>query len=97
MLTFFDYLRQRAFEAVVAGVNDAFEYLDSHKSFDSARLPKPQKSGSSKPTEGEPANESPASGSHRSSQSDGITKSASDKPLPPRKRGRPRKSGGRNS
>jgi hypothetical protein len=32
MLTFFDYLRQRAFESVLAGAQEALEVLESQKS-----------------------------------------------------------------
>ena len=34
MLTLFEYLRRRAFEAVIDGTQDAVEFLESQKSFD---------------------------------------------------------------
>ena len=94
MLTFFDYLRQRAFEAVVAGVNGAFEYLDSHKTFDIPKLLKPQ---SNRSVEAHSANERPDRNSHPTSQRDAANRTDSETPLPPRKRGRPKKSGGDNA
>ena len=43
MLTFFDYLRQRAFESVLSGAQDALDFLERKKSFNESakQLPQP--------------------------------------------------------
>ena len=95
MLTFFDYLRQRAFEAVIAGVNDAFEYLDSHKTFNHPKLSQSQLPSVAKANQDDsPSKATTPSASASPHEFNGSTAFAkSEKPLPPRKRGRPRKSG----
>ena len=44
MLTFFEYLRQRAFESVMAGAYEALELLEAKKSLEEpkAKLPPPR-------------------------------------------------------
>ena len=44
MLTFFEYLRQRAFESVMAGAYDALELLEAKKSLEEPKekLPPPR-------------------------------------------------------
>ena len=47
MLTFFEYLRQRAFESVMAGAYDALELLEAKKSLEEPKekLPPPRMRG----------------------------------------------------
>lgn len=91
MLTFFDYLRQRAFEAVIAGVQDAYTYLDNHKNFELGKLSAPEKQVVDEANRGEDcAAQLPPDaklGNH-------PTGSDGEKSLPPRKRGRPKKNKG---
>ena len=88
MLTFFEYLRQRAFESVIAGVEDAYSHLDSNKAFESGKLPT-DTSREAQPKQLDDNSESSPAHDH------GANGSAANKskPLPPRKRGRPKKSG----
>ena len=90
MLTFFDYLRQRAFEAVIAGVQDAYTYLDNHKNFELGKLSAPEKQVVDEANRGEDcaAELPPAAKLENPVGSDG------EQPLPPRKRGRPKKNKG---
>jgi len=55
VLTFFDYLRQRAFQSVLAGAQEALELLESQKNLgspkaDVPKLPAPVPDGQTEPT-----------------------------------------------
>lgn len=79
MLTFFDYLRQRAYESVLTGAQEALDLLERQESHSE---PKPTKSSLPAP---DATNESP--------QTEVANTSAADDDLlpPPRRRGRPNK------
>ena len=85
MLTFFDYLRRRAFESVLAGAQDALAVLESQKNRSEPkpgepRLPAPAPASQAGPPPKQPDNHSPQ----------GRLSLADDDPLPaPRHRGRP--------
>lgn len=92
MLTFFDYLRQRAFESVLTGAQEALELLESDKNRDAPPTADLQTSNrsldfqpgeQSKPAENDPEDESPTN---------------EDKDLlpPPRRRGRAQKGSRKN-
>lgn len=92
MLTFFDYLRQRAFESVLTGAQEALELLESDKNRDKPQMADPRTSNrsldfqqgeQSKPAENEPTDGSPA-------------KDDKDLLLPPRRRGRAQKESRKN-
>lgn len=93
MLTFFEYLRQRSFEAVVAGVHDAFEYLDSHKTFDNPKLSQGPNDRLSAKKNGLAQSPPAKAENSNTQQGSGATTSLSnpERKLQPRKRGRPRK------
>ena len=92
MLTLFEYLRQRAFEAVIDGTQDALEFLESQKNFDQSEAAEntlnrrraavaSQIDGPRKP------HAASAAGDSRS-----INNAKGGEKLPaPRRRGRPRK------
>ena len=85
MLTFFDYLRQRAFESVLAGAQEALELLECQKNRNGSKtqeskLPTPARASQAGP----PAKHA----EDKSLQEDPAVED--DKPLPaPRRRGRP--------
>ena len=88
MLTFFEYLRQRAFESVVNGVQDALDSLENepYSSQLSATANQPNRRAPAnlpgQVTENEDAGEKQFS----------LVSTQSDALPPPRRRGRPRKS-----
>ena len=84
MLTFFDYLRQRAFESVLLGAQEALEFLESQKTLSEPTKQLPQLSqiavGDRTPTAPHPAEK----------KRENAPAKDSDEPLPaPRHRGRP--------
>ena len=86
MLTLFEYLRRRAFEAVIDGTQDAVEFLESQKSFDQNEAAKNAIAHRSATAS---LQDSTRPGSEVQSGKAGTT---DDQPLPPpRRRGRPRK------
>ncbi len=84
MLTFFDYLRQRAFESVLSGAQDALDFLERKKSFNEStqRLAQPAESVVDEPSK-----------APRKKVADTASTPPpkhGDKPIaPPRDRGRP--------
>lgn len=97
MLTLFEYLRQRTFEAVIEGTQDAVTFLESQGSFDrvngadvadSRRDPASLEVRSAKVHEAQDRKAGDAT-------TDGVLV---EKPLPaPRRRGRPKKKGSTRS
>lgn len=88
MLTLFDYLRQRAFDAVMDGTHDALEYLDGQQGTTKSDPSRYSQAGDGPPV----IDRQP--GSSDGSQPDGSREddAQSKKVLPPpRRRGRPRK------
>lgn len=86
MLTFFDYLRQRAFESVLAGAQEALDVLEKQQDR-GKRSAEPKLSG--------PSEESPAEGSTKARKPASGPSTEGDDPLPPpRRRGRPGAKGG---
>ena len=87
VLTLFEYLRRRAFEAVIDGTQDALEFLESQKNFD--------QSDPEKNTIEHRSGTAFVAGPDPPSQRGSIRKrpaTKDDQPLPPpRRRGRPRK------
>jgi hypothetical protein len=85
VLTFFDYLRQRAFESVLAGAQEALELLECQKSRN-----EPEAEESRLPT---PALASQAGPSAKQAENQSLQENPpveDDQPLPvPRRRGRP--------
>ena len=85
MLTFFDYLRQRAFESVLTGAQEALELLESQKDRNeppkhNSNLPSPRLTSQAGSPGNRPENNSPQE--NRSEDDDEL--------LPaPRRRGRP--------
>lgn len=85
MLTFFDYLRQRAFESVLAGAQEALELLESQKNRTAppkheSSLPAPRLGSQAGPSSEQPKTNAPQQNSSPEE----------DDPLPaPRRRGRP--------
>jgi hypothetical protein len=90
VLTIFEYLRKRARESVMAGVQDAVEYLDG-KSTDVASTASPEKTATTISTatpEPQPFD------AQKYLAIPGPTNGATTPALPPpRRRGRPRKQG----
>ena len=87
MLTLFEYLRRRAFEAVIDGTQDALEFLESQKNFDQSEDAKNAIAHRS-------ANPSLQDSSRQTNEAQSAKGGAAvdDQPLPPpRRRGRPRK------
>lgn len=92
MLTLFDYLRQRAFESVIDGTQDALEYLENQKGFDQRRTAEDLLArrrpglGSQEKHSGAKKENSGGAANHEKNgdQSD-------EQMPPPRRRGRPRK------
>ncbi|MCA9039997.1 MAG: hypothetical protein KDA65_06615 [Planctomycetaceae bacterium] len=85
MLTFFDYLRQRAYESILTGAQEALEFLERKKIQESAeqvQLAFPFKRTSSSPKSSSTSDTSPAQESPAPEQ---------EKLPPPRRRGRPPK------
>ena len=89
MLTFFEYLRNRAYESIVLGANEALEFLEKEKSNPAAAcselpgLPRKRKSLDFQPTDPQSENQPQETASNGG---------AADEKLPaPRRRGRPRK------
>ena len=84
MLTFFDYLRQRAFESVLSGTQDALEFLEKQKALDEPKKALPHLAQTLNDGRG------PSSTAHATRQPDGASTTNGDEPLPaPRDRGRP--------
>ena len=85
MLTFFDYLRQRAFESVLAGAQEALEVLESQKTRNEppkheSNLPAPRLVSQAGAPAKQPESNSP----------EGDRSEDDDELLPaPRRRGRP--------
>ena len=97
MLTFFEYLRQRAFESVLTGAQEALELLENQGYFNkpsTSITDGPQAIEQSAPTHG--AN-SAAKDSAANQQNEGQTQAAEDelKSPRPRLRGRSRRKGSR--
>ena len=92
MLTFFDYLRQRAFESVLSGAQEALEVLENSPNRNEPTSGKSKGKGS---TLGfQPAK--PDIKADNSNKSDGSPSDSEDPLPPPRRRGRPsRKSKGK--
>ena len=87
MLTLFEYLRRRAFEAVIDGTQDAVEFLESQKSFDQNEAAKNALAHRSKTPSLQDSTRSGSEG-----PSEGKAGGTDNQPLPPpRRRGRPRK------
>ena len=86
MLTLFEYLRRRAFEAVIDGTQDALEFLESQKNFDQSEAAKNALAHRS-------GNPSLQDSSQQTNEAHSAKSGAvDDQPLPPpRRRGRPRK------
>jgi hypothetical protein len=84
VLTFFDYLRQRAFESVLSGAQDALNFLERQKSFNESKkhLLKPAES---------PVDETPQAPRKKvADKTPTRPPKGDDKPIePPRDRGRP--------
>ena len=84
MLTFFDYLRQRAFESVLAGAQDALDVLERQKSLREPQKQIPQPSE----VHGDDLTAIPRKKVEGQSQS--APPEEDEKPIPPpRDRGRP--------
>ena len=87
MLTLFEYLRRRAFEAVIDGTQDALEFLESQKNFDQSEAAKNALAHRS----GNPSLQDSSRQTDEAHSAKGGA-AADDQPLPPpRRRGRPRK------
>jgi hypothetical protein len=85
MLTFFDYLRQRAFESVLAGAQEALELLESQKN-----RGKPPKHESNLPDLRLIAQAGPVAQPPENNRHEGVHSRDDDELLPPpRRRGRP--------
>ena len=85
MLTFFDYLRQRAFESVLAGAQEALELLESQKNRTEPPKHKPSLPAPRLASQAEPTSEQPKTNAPQENPSQDE-----DDPLPdPRRRGRP--------
>lgn len=97
MLTLFEYLRQRAFEAVIEGTQDAVSFLESQGSFDRA------KGAGEAYSRRDPASLEAKSANEDEKQDRTAGEATPDrvlveKPLPaPRRRGRPKKKGSTGS
>ncbi len=86
MLTLFEYLRRRAFEAVIDGTQDALEFLESQKNFDQSETAKNALAHRSETPSLQDTSRASRDGRP------GEAGSTDDQPLPPpRRRGRPRK------
>jgi hypothetical protein len=92
VLTFFDYLRQRAFESILAGAQEALEHLENEHTSD-----RTDGHASRRPSA---ALAPPEDGAQRKAQNNAprnISVPEDDDPLPPpRRRGRPCKNRPRN-
>ena len=85
MLTFFDYLRQRAFESVLAGAQEALELLESQKN-----RTEPPKHESSLPAPRLASQPGPTSEQTKTNEPQENPSAGDDELLPaPRRRGRP--------
>ena len=85
MLTFFDYLRQRAFESIMAGAQEALELLERESSHSRPETPATRRT----PAALAPP-ESPAEMNTNNHSSANRLLGEDDDPLPaPRRRGRP--------
>ena len=84
MLTFFDYLRQRAYESVLAGAQEALEFLESQKNRrepkSEPKLPAPRLESGAEP----PANQVENSPAQKN-----VPEDEDDLLPPPRRRGKP--------
>ena len=87
MLTFFEYLRQRSFQSIVAGVQDALDSLEKEEYGASLSQPVRQ-GGQAAPLDllRQTARPEPSSGPELADSDAGA-----DAPPRPRRRGRPRK------
>ncbi len=92
MLTFFDYLRPRAFESVLSGAQEALEVLENSPDRNEPSSGKPRGQESTlgfQPTK-------PDKQADSSTKSEGPASDSEDPLPPPRRRGRPpRKSRGK--
>ena len=85
MLTFFDYLSQRAFESVLAGAQEALELLESQQN-----RTEPPKHESSLPAPRLASQPAPTSDQTKTNEPKENSSPDEDDPLPaPRRRGRP--------
>jgi hypothetical protein len=84
VLTFFDYLRQRAFESVLSGAQEALEFLESQKTLNEPKrkLPRPNQSATDDRTQSAPKQVEDKS-------EKGAAKASDENIPPPRDRGRP--------
>lgn len=99
MLTFFEYLRQRAFEAVLNGAHEALELLECRASFD--KNPTSRTSASKSIGQEAPLDHDRANDGQRSDEDPSMAgarpQGEGGKPLPaPRLRGRPTKNASRD-
>jgi hypothetical protein len=92
VLTLFEYLRRRAFDAVIDGTQDALEFLESPKSLDQTEAAEDALArrrpglGSQQNSSGEETADSDAGDGDKKGRSQ-----PSEHLPPPRRRGRPRK------
>lgn len=86
MLTFFDYLRQRAFESVLSGAQDALDALERQKSFSESKKQLPN------PADVDGDDQTPRPRKKVASQAVAPPPTGDDKPIPsPRDQGRPKR------
>lgn len=86
MLTFFEYLRQRAFESVLAGAHEALDLLERQQTL--AEPTKLSHRGGDSPTPGSPNQPRKREGKPTLPQLEDSGNPADDQPLPaPRNRG----------
>ncbi len=88
MLTLFDYLRQRAFEAVMDGTHDALEYLDGQQGTTKSDPSRFSHAGNDLPLIDRQSESNDGLQSDHSHDKDGRSRNILP---PPRRRGRPRK------
>ena len=85
VLTFFDYLRQRAFESVLSGAQDALEFMEKQKVLHEPKRALPHLTQTLSDGRG------PSSETKMTGQSDASSTNGDNDPLPaPRDHGRPR-------
>jgi hypothetical protein len=88
VLTFFDYLRQRAFDSVLTGAQEALEFLESQSNRDQPKLVSSQ--SANRPLDHQPP-ETSEQGKRESTQNEPVAEVDDDLLPPPRRRGRPKK------
>lgn len=92
MLTLFDYLRQRAFEAVIDGTQDAVEFLEKQQRFDQSELTENSRGQTRQATLGDQRAVDGSDAADRTGAKETKSGKQQDETLPaPRRRGRPRK------